>query len=251
MPSANMPRTVAVLCLLATVAGCDDPAIERGVPPILALNERSMSLPLYSYAAARRLREGINGLANGETGSLRASIRTESPAEAQAARVRLIENGIAPTSITVRAVPDNVVVVSRVTVRTTSCQAALRPGYLGDSANSVDSLGRCVQANNLAAMVADPAELVAPASLAPMDGAVAARAVLDWQKGVVKSPPSSENLNNGAGQLGDTGSIPPTGAVGPTRSYASRADGSSPAPAQSAPASGATPSNNPLLAPGL
>ena len=217
MSAASASRIAAVLAVVAALAGCDDPAAERGVPPPLAFDRSRVAVPLYSYGSARRLRSGINTLANGDMGSLRAMILTTDGSEARAARDRLIDDGIAPSAIMVRHVPDDLVVVTRTTVRGAPCRAAINPGWLGDAGNSLDSLGRCVQADNLAAMADDPADLVRPTRLGAGDGAVAAQAVLDWERGGTKSQAGAPGNAPGTGDAdaggsaGGATSLPATG----------------------------------------
>ncbi|MCQ8239630.1 CpaD family pilus assembly lipoprotein [Rhizosaccharibacter radicis] len=200
-PSLLMAMSSAALAL-PLLAGCDDPAYERGVPPAIALNQSRMEVPLFRYGAARLLRQQIGILApDGNIHQLDASIRTTSVSQRDATRAVLIQMGLDPSRIDWVPVSDNAVVLSRTRAVTTPCSTALKADWQGDVANSVTSLGTCVQANNLAQMVSDPRDLARPVTLGPNNGAVAARAVRDWENGEVRQP--SRRGQAGAEGAGD------------------------------------------------
>ena len=237
--SVAMAR-VGALGIVMMVAACNDPAIELGRPPPIELSVIQATVRLYGSGAARVLRLAVARLAQGELQAVRAVISTADASKAGAARTRLIEDGIDPAAIVVRAGSDNVIVLTRFTANPTSCNAALTPGWLGDAADSVTSLGQCVQANNLGQMAVDPGDLVSPTPLAPSNGAVAARAVLDWEQGTGRSSAADAGSSNGSGG-GASGGTGGTNAVGPTA-----ATGDAPVVGQ--PAAG-TSAANPLLKP--
>ena len=182
-------RAGLALFLLASLAGCDDPAIERGVAPPIAIDIDRAVIPLYRFAAGRVLRERVATLApQGDTGVLHARIETLNEAEAEAARDLLIRLGFDPVRIVIRATPANTVALSRIDVGVAPCSTALHADWLGDVRDSVTSLGTCVQTNNLAEMLDDPVDLIAPQRLGTADGAVSADAVHRWEQGRVKQP---------------------------------------------------------------
>ncbi len=234
-----LPRDPAVFLLLLALVGCDDPALQRGVPPLIVLNQSRAVIPLYEYGAARALRSQVVALRTGVGADrLDASIETLSQPEIEATRDLLLQLGFNPARISVRRHPDNIVVLTRNIATVTSCDAALHSDWLGDVSNSITSLGACVQANNLAGMVDDPRDLAAPAHLEPADGAVSALAIQRWEQGDVRQPPhTSLSSGGGASAGGDAGgagqgavgaapqsagalplnpllSVPPTGASG-------------------------------------
>lgn len=217
--------------LLLALAGCDDPALQRGVPPPIVIDQAQAVIPLYEFGAARVLRSQVAALgASGGVGRLDASIETLSKPEVEATRNLLLQLGLNPARITIRSEHHNVVVLTRNTTTVTSCGAALQPDWLGDVGNSVTSLGTCVQANNLARMIDDPRNLAVPVRLEPADGAVSALAVQRWEQGEVQQSPHTATSSGGGGSGGgDAGG------------------GGSPASSSAAPQSAGAAAVNPLL----
>ena len=236
-------RRDAVLFLLigglgVGLLGCNDPSVERGTPPTVALVPETVSIGLYGYGAALTLQAAIAGLAGPRgLGDVRATIDTVDRREAEAARVRLIDDGIQPASIRTEPASDNQIVLTRTVATVPDCARAMKPALFGDVSNSLDSLGRCVTADELAQSVVDPADLVHPVGLGPTDGAVAARAVLDWERGDNKQPPSGQNGSDSGNGTSGGGGV----SGGPPAPSAAGASATAPA----------TDAANPLLAPGL
>jgi hypothetical protein len=208
-------RLVQSGLLLAALGlgGCEDPAIEQGTPPPVTLAQTMVVVPMHRFGAGRLLWSRIAALApDGDEKTLNASIETLDPSLMKAARSRLIAFGLDPDRIVSLNRPDEVIVLTRTQAITTSCSAALHPGFFGDVDNSITSMGRCVQANNLAQMLVDPRDLAHPAHLGPTNGAVAARAVTQWEQGQVKQPQrtslSSGNGGDDAGGDGGTAEAP-------------------------------------------
>ncbi len=201
-----------VLLLLFGLTGCEDPALERGVPPPLVVSQAQAVVPLYEFGAGRMLRSQVAALTKtARADRLDASIETLSRPESEAVRTLLLRLGLSPERIATRVGPGNVVEVTRTVATVTPCRAALQPDWLGDVANSLNSLGVCVQANNLAGMVDDPRDLIEPARLAPADGAVSTLAVQRWEQGAVKQPPRTGSSTDAGGSDGaDLGSGSPT-----------------------------------------
>lgn len=198
------------LLLLCALGGCYDPAIQLGSPPPIVLDQARAVVPLYRLGAGRSLRSAIAGLApRGDAALLDAVIETRSPSWTAATRAVLIEQGLDPARIGVRSEADDVVVLTRTGSSVASCSAALQPPGIDGVGNSITSLGTCVQATNLAGMVDDPHDLLAPPRLEPADGAVSARAVQKLENGEVKPPPrpgsSAGGEAGGDGGGGDAG----------------------------------------------
>lgn len=230
--------------LAPLLAGCDDPALEQGTPPAIALSQTEAKVLLFRYGAGRVLRQQVMALASdGRIRDLDASIQTTSLPQRDATRALLIQLGLDPARISWRSYSDNVLVLTRTTAVTAPCGTALKSDWQGDVGNSITSLGTCVQANNLADMVSDPRDLAMPVTLAPTNGAVAARAVRNWENGSVKQPPrrslAGEDGGNGNADAGSGGggggSIPAGPAAG--------------AELSAAPASAASSATDPLLSP--
>lgn len=201
-----MPCDRVVFLLLLTLAGCDDPALQQGVPPPIVVDQSRAVIPLYEYGAVRVLRSQVAALRAGAGADrIDASIETLSQPETEATRDLLLQLGLNPAKITVRSEPGNVVVLTRDAATVASCGTALHSDWLGDVSNSITSLGACVQANNLAVMLDDPRDLVAPVRLEPADGAVSALAIQRWEQGDVKQPPRTSLSSGGGGSAGGDG----------------------------------------------
>lgn len=117
----------------------------------------------------------------------------------------LIEQGIDPSRIRVRNRADDVVVVTRTDASVASCDTAMQPPGIDGVDNSITSLGTCVQATNLANMVDDPHDLLAPPRLEPADGPASLRAVQKFENGEVKQPSRASQSAPGNGGGGDAG----------------------------------------------
>lgn len=199
--SSPRAATLLMLPLLVILSGCDDPAYERGMPPPISLDQVKVEVPLFRYGVARLLRRAVGVLASdGHVQRLDAFIRTTSLPQRDATRAVLIQMGLDPARIQWSAQSGDVVVLTQTTAATVSCGAALRSDWQGDVGNSVTSLGTCIQANNLAEMVSDPRDLAKPVTLGPTNGAVAARAIRDWENGTDRQP-----LHRDSGEVGGGG----------------------------------------------
>ncbi len=169
------------LGLALGAAGCVDEAAERGRPPPIALSVARRELvvalqddPQLRPAARAQLRDAVTGLGGSQPLAVRARIRAATSGDADAVRRALLGLGVDPARIVIehaaaapRLLPR--LVLTRTFATATNCGAAIAPAFLGDVSPSLDSLGRCIQQNNLAAMVVDPADLVDPPALAPAD----------------------------------------------------------------------------------
>lgn len=184
---------VLALALALGAAGCVDVAAERGHPPpvVLSVARREVVValrgdPRLLPAARARLHDAVIGVSGGLTGELgegpgsaqplavRAHIRAATPGDADAVRRALLGLGVDPAHIVIEHAADApvllpTVVLTRTIAAVTDCAAAIAPGFHGDVAPSLDSLGRCLQQNNLAGMLVDPADLVDPPALASAD----------------------------------------------------------------------------------
>lgn len=183
----------AIPCVLAVaLAACTAPdsSVQRGTPPPIeasALHEDAWlqfrgDLRL-SEAGRDSLGRAVRLASLGRPEAVRATVAARAR-EAGAARRALLGLGLDPTRI--EAVEDDQappltarVALLRLVLHTRDCGGAIQPSrdFGLDVASSLDSLGRCVQANNLAQMLADPGDLLASPPLAPQPGDVAAAAV--------------------------------------------------------------------------
>lgn len=165
--------TLPSLLIASTLGGCDDPAVERGRPPLLVLMSSARSVSLDGSDEDRLLRRELTALGRPGNGAIRARILTLSDARAARALAILSGAGLEPDRIVRVMDPRERVVLIRTDTVPPDCHGALRPAWSGDVSNSLESLGQCMAAADLASMVADPADLVQPAPPSPTDGAVA------------------------------------------------------------------------------
>lgn len=161
------------LLLASALGACDDPAVERGRPPPLALVSSARSGSLDAKDDGRLLRRELAVLRGTGFGAVRARILTLSDARAAWAVAILSGAGLEPDRIVRIDDARERVVLIRTDTMPPDCRGALRPSWSGDVSNSLESLGQCVAAADLAGMVADPADLVQPAPPSPAEGAVA------------------------------------------------------------------------------
>ena len=206
------------------LAGCTDTAADLGRPPPIDLvtARRILVVPLQDGErlgtdGRARLGREVDALAAGEAQAVRARVQAAEPDDGEAVRRALLASGLDPARIAV--VPSSavarlapVVALSRAFAHTTPCAAAVAPAWQGDPLPSLMSLGRCTQANNLAAMLADPADLVAPPPLAPTGGAAAADALRAWRAQRAAGTPEAPAAGVGSsatGGAGAAGGVPP------------------------------------------
>ncbi len=214
MHTASIGRWSAFL-LVAGLAGCNDPASQLGTPPPIEIGQVRAVVPLYRHGAARTLRYQVATLAaDGDVNGLDAAIETLSRPQAEATRALLIQMGVDPAHIRILNQASDVAVLTRNVAAVASCGTALQsPGLRGVN-DSITSLGRCVQATNLAGMIDHPSDLMVPAQLEPADGGVAALAIDRWRAGDVKQPPRTSLSSGsggdpaGGGSQGDAGAAP-------------------------------------------
>jgi len=194
------------LCILVTCAallssGCTNEAADLGTPsPVaLATNAREIVVPLSASRAPkernRQLEQSVDAIANGDRQAVRARIMATSGGEAEALRGTLIALGLDPARITVAAGRkprrSPVVVLARTASRPADCRAAVTLAYPNDPLPSLMSLAHCQQADDLAGMLVDPADLLAPPSLAHADGAYLTDGVRSWRASRVDALPAT------------------------------------------------------------
>ena len=211
------------------LAGCTDTAADLGQPPPIELATARRVLVLHlrddlglSVGERAQLEGEIAALARGDVQAVRARVQVAAATgEGESVRRALLTDGLDPARITVepaltatRLAP--VVILDRSFVHTTPCAAAIGASWRDDPSPSLMSIARCTQSNNLAAMLADPADLIAPPALAPADGAMAAEAVRDWRAQRDAGLPSAGAATSGAGGAGagsGAGGVPTAGAA--------------------------------------
>jgi type IV pilus biogenesis protein CpaD/CtpE len=209
-----MIRAVLITASIAILlGGCADGASNFGAPPPVALTTRELTVAFNASRSSNlRLRRSIDGLAQGNRQAVRARIVTTSAPQARNARQALIGLGLDPTRIIETAgasrAAGTTVFLSRTTAMTSDCAAAIVPAFPDDPGPSLLSLSRCTQRNNLAAMVVDPADLVAPRPLGPSDGAYLANGVRSW-RGNRRTPLPSVSTGS-PNDLGSAGATVPS-----------------------------------------
>lgn len=181
-------RSVARWCLLVPLLGlsaCNDPSVDLGTPPPVTLVEQRIVVPLHGGVERPALRAAVAALGRSQPdSSIRAVVSVGQPRRANAVRTALVGLGLSSAHILVADDPGrDAVVLSRMGVRLQDCSSALAASPDGGVSRSLQSLGECVQANGLASMLADPADLASPPRFLPANGARAAQTVLRWQRG--------------------------------------------------------------------
>jgi type IV pilus biogenesis protein CpaD/CtpE len=216
-----MMRTVVLMaCMGVQLGGCADEAANFGRSPPIALTtfNREVSISFKaSRFSERSLRRNVDVLAQGDLQSVRARIVAASFAQIKDARQALIGMGIDPARITestaLRA--RNVTIfLSRTVAVTNDCAAAAALAFPDDPSPSLLSLSYCTQNNNLAAMIVDPADLVAPPALGHADGAYLANGVRSWRDNR-RTPLPSVTTSAGVDPSGG-GAVVPNSSLAPT-----------------------------------
>lgn len=217
-----MMRLLLAACGAALLAGCANEAADLGHTPPVRLEsvQRQVVVPLRSgkrTAASARvgLRRAVDALAGGDLQAVRARIEAGSVIDAEAVRRELVGLGLDPARITAghdasltRLPP--IVTLGRTIERTADCKTAIGPALGGDPSPSLLAVARCNQANNLAAMLVDPADLFAPPPLARTDGAYLVDGVQSWRTSrnvLLPAASTSDNLS-GAGANGGNAGTP-------------------------------------------
>ncbi len=224
---------VGVLGLALALAGCVDEAQELGQPPPVQLTVARRTLvvalqgdPRLRPGAREQLRSVVTELGGASPLGVRARISAASAGDADAVRRALLGLGVDPAHIVIEQTRIErtgdvrplrpLVRLTRSFAATRGCDAAITPARYDDIAPSLDSLQRCVEQNNLAAMLVDPADLVDPPALAPAD---AARIGLDVQPGPQRPTPASGAAEPGSSEpgapVGSYGGAPPPASTVP------------------------------------
>ena len=195
--SARVLR-LGVLVPLLGLATCNDPSLGLGTPPPVTLVEQRVVVPLHGGVERRALGEAVASLGGARSGSpIRAAVGVGQPGRAEAVRRALVGLGLDSALVTTADEGGDAVVLSRTRAQVNDCSLALATTPDGGVSRSITSLGSCIQANALASMLADPADLVAPPRLQPASGARAAQAVLRWQR--AGAPAGSDAATGGGG----------------------------------------------------
>jgi type IV pilus biogenesis protein CpaD/CtpE len=183
-----MKRVVLFTAAAVMLAGCADEAAEFGrpVPVHLRTLRREVAAPPASGSNAAWLRRQAGVIAAGDLQAVHAEIVAASQPQAESLRGALIQAGIDPVRITAsaRISPSRrraAIVFTRTVADTGDCRASIGFAFPDDPSRSVMSLGHCLKTNDLANMVVDPADLVAPPNLGRGDGANLANAVRSWR----------------------------------------------------------------------
>jgi hypothetical protein len=196
---------------LLGLAACNDPSIDLGMAPPVTLVEQRVVVPLHGGVERRALGNAVESLGGvPPDGSVRAVVSVGNPRRAEAVREAVLGFGVSPALVTpAGGRGSDTVLLSRTKAHVQDCSSALVPSLDGGVSRSVTSLGVCIQANALAAMVADPADLAAPPRFEPADGARAAQAVLRWRGDGAAAPSGGQaSAGGGEGASGGGGQAP-------------------------------------------
>lgn len=207
---------------LLGLAECNDPSIDLGTPPPVTLVEQRIVVPLHGGVERSALGTAVASLGGLQQGSsIRAAVSVSQPYRADAVRRALVGLGLSSSLVVVADDRGgDVVVLSRTGARLQDCSSALGTSPDGGVSRSLLSLGSCIQANTLASMLTDPADLASPPRLQPASGARAAQAVLRWQRGgsggaqsEASSPGGGEDAGSGGQGAGQAGGVSGTGGL--------------------------------------
>lgn len=189
-------RTPAILLALLALTGCSEATVDTGRAPPVQLIASSRRVPLQSDGRPDRLAlTGALAALGGNT-AVNADITGLAPRASAVTRAALVGAGVDPDRV--RVAPPGLsapeLVLTRTYAVTAPCGEALHIGWLGDVAPSLDSVGRCVQQNNLAEMLEDPTDLVRSPVPELVSGERAARAVRLLDQGAQSLPPIRQDL---------------------------------------------------------
>jgi type IV pilus biogenesis protein CpaD/CtpE len=214
MSRSSVFATLAALLL----AGCANEAADLGSPTPISLDTvaREVVVPLYAFRSVESrngwLRQEVGAIADGNIQAVRAEIIAREAGEADALRRTLVGLGLDPARITTfggrtprRA---SVVVLSRTVAGPADCKNSIVRAFPDDPLPSLMSLASCTQTNDLAAMLVDPADLVAPPALRPADGAYLVDGMRAWRTD--RQGSLSGSGTTGSADAGSIGSSAPS-----------------------------------------
>ena len=192
---------------LLGLAACNDPSIDLGTPPPVTLVEQRVVVPLRGGIERQALRDAVESLSGPRPdGSVRAVVSVGEPRRAEAVQRALLGLGVSPSLVVLAdGRGADTVRLSRTRAHVEDCSSALAVSPDGGVSRSVTSLGTCIQANALASMVADPADLASPPRLEPANGARAAQAVLRWQRNGAAQSDGQSSAGGGGEDAGSGG----------------------------------------------
>jgi type IV pilus biogenesis protein CpaD/CtpE len=195
-----MKRFFLIVAVPLLVAGCADEAaqIDRSTGVQLVTVRREVVVPVGLASNANWLLRQAGFMAETDLRAVRAEIVTERPREAEVLRRTLIKSGIDPTRITTLSSGTGtsrrpVIVFTRTIAETQDCRASVHFAFPDDPSQSLMSLAHCLQDNDLANTVVDPADLIAPPRLENGDGAYLAGGVRAWRQGAAGATTSSSS----------------------------------------------------------
>ena len=171
----------AIALVLGLLGGCRDATMTLGTPPPVRLAELRQRVPLpirlpVGESTSEALRQAIRHL--GTPVGIDATIFA---GDRQAAQVRelLLGQGVDPDRIRrdTAETGEPSVLLTRTIALTHSCDLAIAKS--ADPSLSLDSLGQCIQQQNLVDMLADPRDLVQSPTLEAAPGAQAVKAIED------------------------------------------------------------------------
>lgn len=200
----------SVLILLLVLCSCEATQSDREKTLPVALHTEQRTVPLWSDGRfeGELLRQTVATL-GGQT-EISADIVGLLPEQAEQIIPRLVALGLEPDRVHVAPVSGGyqagrpILILSRTQAVLPDCSKIMRSGWLGDVTPSVENMGRCVQNNNLAQMLADPSDLYRSPVTHPSSAERAALGVRRLNEGQDKTLPS-DALGNGLAGSGLSG----------------------------------------------
>ncbi len=206
------------------LGGCTNEAADLGQSPPIALATvgREVMVPVSASSSVRTrsllLSREIQNLGQGNLEAVRARILTASAVQADALRRTLIGLGVDPARITIYRASKTrapAVVLTRTASVAADCRAAITLAYPDDPLPSLMSLAHCNTADDLAAMMVDPADLAAPPALGRADGAYLTDGVHAWREGQQSSlTATGTSASSPSGSSGSSAPSASTAGVG-------------------------------------
>lgn len=200
----------SALIIFLALCGCEATQSDREKTLPVALHTEQRTVPLMSDGRfEEKLLKQAMVMLGGQT-EISADIVGLMPERTEQIMSRLAALGLEPDRVHVAPMSGDyqvvrpILILSRTQVALPDCTKIMRSGWLGDVTPSIENMGRCVQNNNLAQMLADPSDLYRAPVGHPSSAERAALGVRRLNEGQDKTLPS-DALGNGLAGSGLSG----------------------------------------------
>ncbi|GAN59218.1 hypothetical protein ACI01nite_21980 [Acetobacter cibinongensis] len=157
-------KKTALLAFLA-LCSCEATQSDRVKTLPVALHTEQRTIPLSNTGLFNQTQVQQALAALGQGTEVSVDIEGLTQIQSQQLLPKLLSLGVDPDRVHVAPLTARYPVVpprmtfSRTQAVLQNCSKVIRPGWLGDVTPSIENVGRCVQNNNLAQMLADPSDL--------------------------------------------------------------------------------------------